>query len=248
VRVAGPKSRIGQGPAASHRSKESRVEDRIAAEVDAYLTARYGAGGDALTAALAANRAAHLPAIDVSPPQGKLLQILARSIGARRILEIGTLGGYSTLWLAGAVPPDGRLITLEFNPRHAAVARSNLQRAGLTDRVEVREGPALESLEAIEKTGEGPFDFFFIDADKSNNPNYLTWALRLARRGSLIVFDNVIRDGAILEEKSRDAAVRATRELHERLGAEPRVLSTAIQTVGEKGYDGFALALVVADP
>jgi len=224
-----------------------RMGERGAAAVDAYLDACYVDFDDARAAALQANRTAQLPAIDVSPSQGKFLQLLAQSIGARRILEIGTLGGYSTLWLAGSLPPDGRVITLEFNPRHAAVARSNFERAGLSDRIELREGPALESLAAIERAQEGPFDVFFIDADWVNNPQYFTWALKLARRGSLIVFDNVVQDGAIVDTYSRDAAVRATRELHERLGSEPRVLATALQTVGEKGHDGFALALVVAD-
>ena len=222
-----------------------RQNDRRA--VDAYLDACYVDFDGARAAALQANRAAQLPAIDVSPSQGKFLQLLAQSVGARRILEIGTLGGYSTLWLAGSLPPDGRVITLEFNPRHAAVARSNFERAGLSDRIELREGPAIESLAAIERAQEGPFDVFFIDADWVNHPQYFTWALKLARRGSLIVFDNVVRDGAIVDTHSRDAAVRATRELHERLGSEPRVLATALQTVGAKGHDGFALALVIAD-
>jgi predicted O-methyltransferase YrrM len=222
-----------------------RQNDRRA--IDAYLDACYADFDDSRAAALQANRAAQLPAIDISPSQGKFLQLLARSIGAQRILEIGTLGGYSTLWLAGSLPPDGRVITLEFDPRHAAVARSNFELAGLSDRIELREGPALESLAAIERAQEGPFDFFFIDADWVSNPQYFTWALKLARRGSLIVFDNVVRDGAIVDTHCRDAAVRATRELHERLGSEPRVLATALQTVGEKGHDGFGLALVVAD-
>jgi predicted O-methyltransferase YrrM len=222
-----------------------RQNDRRA--VDSYLDACYVDFDEARAAALQANRAAKLPAIDISPSQGKFLQLLAQSIGAQRILEIGTLGGYSTLWLAGSLPPDGRVITLEFNPRHAALARSNFERAGLSDRIELREGPALESLAAIEHAQEGPFDVFFIDADWVNLPQYFSWALKLARRGSLIVFDNVVRDGAIVDTHSRDAAVRATRELHERLGSEPRVLATVLQTVGEKGLDGFALALVVTD-
>jgi predicted O-methyltransferase YrrM len=222
-----------------------RRNDRRA--IDAYLDACYVDSDGAWAAALQANRAAQLPAIDVSPSQGKFLQLLAQSVGARRILEIGTLGGYSTLWLAGSLPPDGRLITLEFNPRHAAVARSNFERAGLSDRIELREGPAIESLAAIERAQEGPFDFFFIDADWVNHPQYFTWALKLARRGSLIVFDNVVRDGAIVDTHSRDTSVRATRELHQRLGSEPSVLATALQTVGAKGHDGFALALVIAD-
>ena len=223
------------------------MSDEQYVAVDRYLEARYTAGDDALTAAVAANAAAGLPAIDVSPTQGKLLRLLARMAGARRILEIGTLGGYSSLWLAGALPADGRLITLELNARHAAVARSNFKRAGTTDRIELREGPALDSLAKLQAEGMPPFDFFFIDADKPNNPNYLAWALKLCRRGSVMVFDNVVRDGAVLNERSDDPAVQSTRRLHDLLGAEPRLSVTAIQTVGVKGHDGFALALVIAD-
>ena len=215
--------------------------------VDKYLAERYADGDDVFAAALAANEAAGLPPIAVSPTQGKLLQILARMVGARRILEVGTLGGYSSLWLAGALPADGRLITLELNPRHAAVARDNFARAGLAERIEVREGPALKSLENLQAEETEPFDFFFIDADKVNSPNYLTWALKFAHRGSVIVLDNVIREGAILNARSRDPAVVGTRRLHDLLASEPRLSATAIQTVGDKGYDGFAIALVTAD-
>jgi predicted O-methyltransferase YrrM len=217
------------------------------AAVDEYLVGLYGLEQDAMAAVLAANAAAHLPAIDVSPMQGRLLRILAQSIGARRILEIGTLGGYSTLWLAGALPPDGQLITLEANARHAKVARGNFEGAEYGKRIELREGPALKSLAGL--AGEGQqFDFCFIDADKVNNPQYLDWALKLTHQGSLLVFDNVVRDGEILEAGSRDPAVQGTRRLHDRLAQEPRVLATAIQTVGAKGYDGFALALILANP
>jgi predicted O-methyltransferase YrrM len=216
--------------------------------VDRYLAERYAPGDDALVATLAANAAARLPPIAVSPTQGKLLQVLAQMIGARRILEIGTLGGYSSLWLAGALPADGRLITLELNARHAAVARSNFVRAGLADRIEVREGPALDSLSALLAEGAAPFDFFFIDADKVNSPNYVAWTIKLAHRGSVIVIDNVIREGAIVNARSRDPAVQGTRRLHDMLAAEPRLSATAIQTVGAKGYDGFAIALVTAEP
>jgi predicted O-methyltransferase YrrM len=216
--------------------------------VDRYLADHYAPADDVLTATLAANVAARLPAIAVSPTQGKLLQILARMVAARRILEIGTLGGYSSLWLAGALPADGRLITLELDAHHAATARSNFVRAGLADRIEVREGPALKTLAALHAAGADPFDFFFIDADKVNSPNYVTWALRLAHRGSVIVIDNVIRDGAIIDPNSRDPAVQGTRRLHDMLADEPRLSATAIQTVGDKGYDGFAIALVTADP
>lgn len=222
-------------------------EERYEA-VDRYLAQRYVPGDDALAAALAANAAARLPAIEVSPTHGKLLQILARMVGARRILEIGTLGGYSSLWLAGALGADGRLITLELNPRHAAVARNNFVLAGLADRIELREGPALDSLAKLQAEGAGPFDFFFIDADKPNNPNYVSWALKLSHPGSLIVIDNVVRQGAIVDERSHDPAVQGTRRLHDMLAAEPRLTATAIQTVGAKGYDGFALAMVIADP
>ena len=176
--------------------------------VDQYLAERYAPADDALTAALAVNDAAHLPPIGVSATQGKLLQILAKMIGARRILEIGTLGGYSSLWLGGALPADGRLITLELKARYATVARSNFARAGLADRIEVREGPALDSLEKLHAESVEPFDFFFIDADKVNSPNYLTWALKLAHRGSVIVFDNVIREGAIVDARSADLLCR----------------------------------------
>jgi predicted O-methyltransferase YrrM len=217
-------------------------------EVDRYLAERYIPVDDALTATLAANAAARLPSIAVSPLQGKLLQLLARMIQARRILEIGTLGGYSTLWLAGALPAEGRLVTLELNARHAGVARSNFVRAGLADRIELREAPALESLAKLHAEGVAPFDFLFIDADKPNNPNYLSWALKLSHRGSLIVVDNVVRDGEIVNSGSRDSAVQGTRRLHDMLASEPRLSATAIQTVGAKGYDGFAVALVVADP
>jgi predicted O-methyltransferase YrrM len=201
-----------------------------------------------LAAALAATDAAGLPPIAVSATQGKLLQILARMVQARRILEIGTLGGYSSLWLAGALPADGHLITLELNARHAAVARGNFMHAGLAERIEIREGPALNSLEKLHAEGAEPFDFFFIDADKVNSPKYLTWALKLSHRGSVIVLDNVIREGAILNARSRDAAVVGTRRLHDLLASDARLSATAIQTVGDKGYDGFAIAMVITDP
>jgi predicted O-methyltransferase YrrM len=209
-------------------------------EVDAFIEGRLVPADPALEAALAANAAAGLPAIDVAPTQGKLLNILARMVGARRILEIGTLGGYSTIWLARALPVDGRLITLEAEPRHAAVARENIARAGLGDRVEVRLGPALDSLPRL----EGPFDFVFIDADKPRNPDYLDWAVRLSRPGTVIVCDNVVRGGRIADAENRDAALVGTRALFDRLGDDRRLTATAIQTVGAKGWDGFAIALV----
>jgi predicted O-methyltransferase YrrM len=191
-----------------------------------------------------ANSAAALPAIDVAPNQGKLLHLLVRLTHTRKILEIGTLGGYSTIWLARALPPGGRLISLEFSPRHADIARSNIQRAGLSDRVEIRVGPALESLPVVEKEGLGPFDFIFIDADKPNNPGYLEWAINLSRPGALIIVDNVVRDGAIVDVSSTDPTIQGTRRMFEMMSLDSRLSSTALQTVGSKGYDGFAMAMV----
>ncbi|WP_437737209.1 O-methyltransferase [Sorangium sp. So ce1335] len=216
--------------------------------VDRYLTDLLVPADAALDAALEASAAADLPAINVAPNQGKLLHLLARIQGARAILEIGTLGGYSTIWLARALPAGGRLITLESNPKHADVARANLERAGLTGVVEVRLGRALDTLPALAAEGRGPFDFIFIDADKPSNPDYFAWALRLSRRGSVIVVDNVVRKGAVADPESADPNVQGARRLAELLAVEPRVSATAIQTVGSKGYDGFAIALVTADP
>ena len=201
-----------------------------------------------LGAALAASAAAGLPPIQVSACQGRLLHILARLQGARRILEIGTLGGYSTIWLARALPPGGRLVALEIDERHARVAATNLKRANLLNLVDLRIGPALEVLPKLAAEGEGPFDLIFIDADKPNTPEYFLWALKLSRRGSLIVVDNVIRKGALLDRDSSDPAVQGMRRFIELLGRESRVTATVIQTVGNKGYDGFALAVVTADP
>jgi predicted O-methyltransferase YrrM len=216
--------------------------------VDRYLANLLAPPDPALEAALQASAAAGLPPISVSPTQGKLLHLLARVQGARAILEVGTLGGYSTIWLARALPPGGRLVTLEADPGHAAVARANLARAGLADVVELRLGPALETLPRLAAEGRGPFDLTFIDADKPAYPDYLAWALRLSRRGSLIVADNVVRGGAVADRAAADPRVRAVRRFNELLAAEPRVSATVIQTVGSKGYDGFAVALVTADP
>ncbi len=213
--------------------------------VDQYLTATLLPDDPVLDAALAANAAAGLPAIDVAPNQGKFLQLLAQLKGARRILEIGTLGGYSTIWLARALPPDGHLITLEFDPRHAAVAQTNIDRAGLSETVEIRIGAALDSLAQLVAEQADPFDLIFIDADKPNNPHYLTFALQLARPGTLIVGDNVIRDGEVIDPASTDPRVQGTRTFLEQLAANPRLSATALQTVGSKGYDGFAMALVL---
>jgi predicted O-methyltransferase YrrM len=215
--------------------------------VDRYLNGLLVPEDPVLEAALRAGDAAGLPAIQVAPNQAKLLWILARSIDARNILEIGTLAGYSTIWLARALPAGGRLITLEADPGHAAVARGNISRAGLADVVEIRVGRALETLPQIAAEGKGPFDLVFLDADKPNNPEYFAWALKLTRRGSLIVVDNVVRRGEVADGASRDPSVLGTRRFLELAAAEPRVSATAIQTVGIKGHDGFALALVVAD-
>ncbi|MFF9332526.1 O-methyltransferase [Streptomyces albogriseolus] len=201
---------------------------------------------EALAAALRDSDAAGLPSIAVSPLQGKLLQLLARLTGARRVLEIGTLGGYSTIWLGRALPADGRLVTLEYDPRHAEVAVRNIARAGLAERVEVRVGPALESLPKLADERPPPFDLVFIDADKANNPHYVEWALRLTAAGSLIVLDNVVRGGQVADPENTDPDVVGTRAALDLLGSHPRLDATAVQTVGAKGYDGFALARVVA--
>jgi predicted O-methyltransferase YrrM len=220
--------------------------DRWAA-VDRYFSEQLSLSDAALDAAIAANKAAELPAIDVAANQGKLLQLLAKLAGARRILEIGTLGGYSTIWLARALPTDGRLITLEFNPKHAEIARANIECAGLTQTVEIRVGAALDALAKLQNESSEPFDLIFIDADKPNNSEYVRWALKLSRPGSLIIIDNVVRDGAVIDAGSADKDVRGARQLFELLANEPRLSCTAIQTVGVKGYDGFAFAVVTAD-
>jgi predicted O-methyltransferase YrrM len=221
-------------------------EDKWTA-VDHYITDSLSLSDPALDAALAANAAAALPSIDVSPSQGRFLQLLAQLRGARRILEIGTLGGYSTICLARALPVGGRLVTLEVNAKHAEVARANIARAAFADVVEIRVGPALETLAQMQQEGAEPFDLIFIDADKPNNPAYLGWALKFSRRGSLILCDNVVRDGAVADAESTDPGVQGARRLFEMLGAEPRLSATGLQTVGSKGYDGFAMALVVRD-
>ena len=216
--------------------------------VDRYITEQLLPRDATLDAASEASAKAGLPAIAVAPNQGMLLHLLARLQGARHVLEIGTLGGYSTIWLARALPPGGRVVTLELNERHAEVARANLRRAGVDGLVEIRVGPALELLPRLAAEKHEPFDLCFIDADKQSNPDYFAWALRLSRRGSLIVVDNVVRDGAVIDAASEDASTRGVRRLFEVMGAEPRVIATALQTVGTKGYDGLAFALVVADP
>jgi predicted O-methyltransferase YrrM len=212
--------------------------------VDRYVDDLLVGHDAALEAALQASAQAGLPAINVAPSQGKLLNLLARVLGARAILEIGTLGGYSTIWLARALPADGRLVTLEIDATHAEVARANIAHAGLSQRVQLRLGPALDTLAQLAAERAGPFDLSFIDADKPNIPAYFKWALQLSRPGSLIVVDNVVRDGAVIEAASLDASVQGVRRLNELMASEPRVSATTIQTVGAKGYDGFALALV----
>ncbi|MEH2466965.1 O-methyltransferase [Nostoc sp.] len=215
--------------------------------VDAYFTDLLVPPDPALDAALQTSAAAGLPPHNVSPNQGKLLLLLAQIQGARTILEIGTLAGYSTIWLARALPSNGRLITLEANPKHAEVARVNIARAGLADIVDLRLGQALSTLPQIAAEGHSPFDLIFIDADKQNNPDYFTWALKLSRRGSLIIADNVVRNGAVVDQSSSDPSVQGVRHFHELLASEPRISATAIQTVGSKGYDGLAIAIVTAD-
>ncbi|MGB2676568.1 MAG: O-methyltransferase [Candidatus Acidiferrum sp.] len=215
--------------------------------VDKYITDLLVPSDPALEAALQTAAAADLPHIQVSPAQGKLLHLLARACGARQVLEIGTLGGYSTIWLARALPAGGRVITLEADPKHAEVARANFSQAGLTGAIELRLGPALETLPKLAAQGRGPFDLIFIDANKSQMPEYFDWALKLARAGTVIIADNVVRDGAVLEASSGDADIQGVRRFNERLAAEKRVTATEIQTVGSKGYDGFAFAMVIAD-
>ena len=216
--------------------------------VDSYIADLFLASDPALEAALASSAAAGLPAISVSPTQGKLLHLLARVQGARRILEIGTLGGYSTIWLARALPADGRLISLEIDPKHAEVARANLARAGLTSVVEIRLGRALDTLGQLVSEGRETFDLIFIDADKPGYADYLKWSLKLARKGTLIIADNVVRKGAVADAASKDKNVQGIRKFNEALAAEKRVTTTVIQTVGSKGYDGLALVLVTDNP
>ena len=214
-------------------------------EVDRYFIEQLIPGDPVLDEVLKANAAAHLPPVDVTPTQGRLLYLLARIRGARRVLEIGTLGGYSTIWLARALAPGGKVVTLESEPRHAAVASANIERAGLSAVVEITIGVAAESLARLRAEGAGPFDLIFIDADKRDNPIYLEWSLRLSRVGSVIVGDNVVRRGAVADAGNPDPDTQGLRRFFEMIAAEPRLEATAIQTVGSKGYDGFSLALVV---
>lgn len=217
-------------------------------EVDEYAAQKIMKPDDVLEKTLSANREAGLPAIDVSPLQGKMLNLLARMQGARRILEIGTLGGYSTIWLARALPEGGKLITLEYEPLHAEVADSNLKLSGLRHLVDIRVGLALDSLGKLADEETEPFDFIFIDADKPNNPNYIRYALHLSRPGTVIIGDNVIRDGQVVNSDNQDPRVIGTRRMFDLLSEEPLIDCTAIQTVGSKGYDGFIMGIVGEKP
>ena len=219
--------------------------DALWTAIDDYFNRLFVPSESELDAALQATKDAGLPPINVAPNQGKLLMLLARAMGAARILEIGTLGAYSTIWLARGLTADGRLITIEWNPACAEVARANLARAGFSSKAEVREGRAEDLLPRL--TDEGPFDLIFIDADKPNTPLYYQWAVKLARKGSLIIIDNVVREGAVLEQEG-DENVQGMRRFFELAAADPRVSATALQTVGSKGHDGLAILLVTADP
>jgi predicted O-methyltransferase YrrM len=212
--------------------------------VDRYIDESLLRSDRVLGRVLQASAAAGLPPIAVSPSQGKLLFIMAKAIGAKRILELGTLAGYSGVWLARALPPDGRLVTIEVNPKHAQVARRNFEHAGMTGLVDLRVGQALDVLPQLAAERQPPFDFAFIDADKSHYPEYLEWSINLCRPGGLIVADNVVREGAVIDATSEDPAVRGVRRFIDRLGTDPQITATVIQTVGAKGYDGLAIALV----
>jgi len=218
--------------------------DPIFAEVDRYIGARFAPEDDALANVEPSIERAGMPHISVSPTEGKLLHVLARLSRAERILEIGTLGGYSTIWMARALPPTGRMISIEVDPKHAEVARSNLARAGVADRATIRVGPALDVLPQLEREGAGPFDMVFIDADKPPYLEYFRWALRLTRSGSLIVADNVIRSGDVIDSASEDAMVKGVQRFNDALAQEPRVTATLLQTVGQRGHDGIAIAVV----
>lgn len=215
--------------------------------VDSYICSTLLTPDPSLAATLKAGTDSGLPAISVSPNQGKFLHLLALVHGAKNILEIGTLGGYSTIWLARALPAGGKLITLEFEPKHAEVAQANLARAEVADKVELRLGAALETLPQLARERKGPFDFIFIDADKENYPGYWEWALKLSRRGTVIVADNVVRNGEVIDPASKDPSVQAVRRMNELIAVERRVSATTLQTVGSKGYDGFTLAVVIGD-
>ena len=220
------------------------MSSRTWTEVDDYIVSSLFETDPVLDAVIRANRDQGLPAIDVSAAQGKLLSLLVRIRGARTVLEVGTLGGYSTIWMARGLPDDGRIVTLELDPHHAKVARSNFERAGVADKVDLRIGPALQSLSILESEKAGPFDLIFIDADKPNNANYLSLAMKLSRSGTVIICDNVIRDGTVTRQDGRDPYVEGARAAFSFIGGDKRLDGTAIQTVGAKGYDGFAIAVV----
>jgi len=227
-------------------TQRSPAEDQWTA-VDRYITDLLVRPDASLDATLKASASAGLPSINVSPPQGKFLMLLAQILDARNILELGTLGGYSTIWLARALPHAGRMITLESEPKHAEVARANIARAGFAEIVDLRVGPALETLPKLASEGRGPFDLIFVEADKATYPEYFKWALKLSRRGTVIIADNVVRKGAVIDAKSDDPLVQGVRRFNDLAAAEPRVSATAIQTVGSKGYDGFTIARVICD-
>jgi predicted O-methyltransferase YrrM len=240
------RKRVGRSAVHQHQG-DAILPEKLWADVEDYTGRLFVGEDEALAAALEASAKAGLPEIEVSPNQGKMLMLLACAVGARNILEIGTLGGYSAIWLARALPANGRLISLEAVRRHAEVARENIARAGLADRVEVRLGKALQSLKALEAEGEGPFDLTFIDADKANNTAYFRAALKMSRKGSIIVADNVVRYGGVLDGLSADPNVKGVRSFLDVVAAEPKVSATIMQTVGKKGHDGFALILVMDD-
>ena len=225
-----------------------KTQDEKWIAIDDYIAEQFIEDDPAQDATLAASRAAGLPEIQVAPLQGKLLMMLAASLGARTVLEIGTLGGYSTIWLARGLADGGHVVTLDVNPDYAEVARRNFANAGVADCIQLRVGEALDSLAQLHAEGAGPFDLVFIDADKPNTPNYFDWAVKLARKGTLIVVDNVVREGAILASQSDNKHVKGLRGFFERVAADPRVTATAIQTVGNKGHDGLAIVRVIEAP
>lgn len=220
------------------------MTDALWSQVDDYIVDKLVKEDATLAAALAANTAAGLPAMDVSAAQGKFLNLMVRISGARTVLELGTLGGYSTIWMAKALPDDGKLVTLEFEPHHAEVARRNIDAAGVGDKVTIHVGAAVDTLPIVATENSVPFDFIFIDADKPNNPTYLDWAIKLSRRGTVIILDNVIRDGKVLEPDPTDPRIIGTRAAYDMIGTHPRLQATALQTVGSKGWDGFAIMVV----
>ncbi len=220
------------------------MSEQLWGRVDDYIAGKLVHEDAALAAALSANAAAGLPAIDVSAAQGKYLNLMVRITGAKRVLEFGTLGGYSTIWMAKALPADGRLVTLEYEPKHAEVARKNIDAAGVGDQVTIHVGAAIDSLPRVAAENPEPFDFIFIDADKPNNPAYLEWAVQLSRPGTVIIFDNVVRDGKVLDHENPDPRIIGTRAAYDLIASHPRLSATALQTVGSKGWDGFAIMVV----